>query len=62
MSDLISSGVVGFKIEFMVVLGDDLAKRFIIAAEQRQVRPVDLAANILETVIKDDLFIAVLDG
>jgi hypothetical protein len=32
------------------------------SSEQRQVRPVDLAANILETVIKDDLFAAVLDG
>jgi hypothetical protein len=62
MSERMSDRLVGFKIEFMVVLGDELAKRFITAAEQRQVRPVDLAANILETVIKDDLFAAVLDG
>jgi len=49
-------------VEFVTHLRGELAERFVLAAQQRQVRPVDLAANILETVTKDDLFAAVLDG
>jgi hypothetical protein len=49
-------------IEFSGELRGDLAERFRKECERRKIEPATLAADILETVIKDDLFAAVLDA
>ena len=52
----------GIEIEFSGELSGDLADRFRRECERRKIDPATLAADILETVIRDDLFAAVLDG
>lgn len=49
------------KIDFKGALLNELAHRFAEEAEKRGISPAALAADILETVIRDDLFAAVLD-
>lgn len=50
------------EIEFAGTLRNRLAQKFAAEAERRNLTPAELAADILETVIKDDLFAAVLDA
>lgn len=38
------------------------AERFAAEAKRRGVTPAELAADLLETIIKDNLFAVVLDG
>lgn len=48
-------------LDFEGQLRGELATRFAVEAERRQQSPAELAADILEAVITDDLFAAVLD-
>lgn len=49
------------ELDFAGTLTGSPAKRFAIEAERRRLSPAQLAASILETVIADDLFAALLD-
>lgn len=44
-----------------IELSGALASRLIAEADRRSLRPIDVMADVIETVIKDDLFAAVLD-
>lgn len=50
------------EIDFEGQLRGALARRFAKEAAARQLDPAALAAVILETVIRDNLFVAVLDN
>jgi hypothetical protein len=50
------------EIDFEGQLRGRLAERFRKECEKRKIEPAALAADILETVIRDDLFAAVLDA
>jgi hypothetical protein len=49
-------------IKFDGTLRGKLAQKFYIEAQRRGRSPAELGADILETVIRDNLFAAVLDG
>lgn len=49
-------------LDISAVIRDEAADRLIAECERRNISPTILTNRILETVIKDDLFAAVLDG
>lgn len=51
----------GPELEVELTMRGDIASALINAAMARKMRPIDLLADIIETVCKDDLFAAVVD-
>lgn len=49
------------RINFYMTLAPNVTARLVALAEQRQMKPADLAEKIIETVIGDDILNAVLD-
>lgn len=60
-SQLRKRAVGGPELAFKGTLRNHLAERFTAEAERRKMTPAELAAYLLETIIEDDLFAAVLD-
>lgn len=49
------------EIEVFTTLRNDLARKLLVAAKERAVEPVELLADIVETVLGENLIDAVLD-
>lgn len=52
----------GYRLRFEGELRSSLAERFATEAERRGKSPAELAADLLQAIIEDNLFAAVLDG
>jgi hypothetical protein len=50
------------ELDIHMTLKNEFAKQFSDECRRRRVRPVDLMADIIETVIADNLFTAILDN
>lgn len=50
-----------YEIDVQMTLRDDLARKLMAAAKKRCVQPVNLLAQVVETVLRDDLVDAVID-